>query len=218
MRTILDALDTLAGVLLSPAATMARITERGPVGLALLTAVSVAIVSGLVLVPNPPELVEDIMGLSKGTLTLWTVLPLWVLVFMAVLSLQAVFVHLEATVLKHRGGPTATSPEGPGGTTRGGFRGIFCGLCFAYLPGWLSAPLIMLRALLASERANAAYQVVFPLLCLWVFFLGVTAVRQNYRMSPGRAVAVASVAFLVLVVLPIVLGVVLMTQIMGRGG
>ncbi len=243
LTIVLESLDTLAGVLWAPTATMARITDRRPLGLALLAAMSVAIVSGLVLLPNPPELAEDILGLSKGSLRLWTVLPLWVALFAAVLSLQAALVHLEAAVLGARrrcrtpqgGSDTSqTAPATPGegtggtpgggggtslggfrGTSEGGFRGIFCGLCFAYLPGLLAAPLIMLRALLASARANAAYQVVYPLLALWVFFLGVTAVRQNYRMPPWRAAAVCAVAFVVLVVLPIVLGAIIMTQIMG---
>jgi hypothetical protein len=199
LKSAMESLDTLAGVLLSPSATLARIADRRPIALALLAAISVAVVSALVLVPNPPELVEDILGMSKGTLSLWAILPVWVAIFMGILSLQAAFVHLTAAVLK----------------ARGGFPGIFCGLCFAYLPGLLAAPLIMLRALLASERANAAYQVVFPLLCLWVFFLGVTAVRQNYHLSPWRATAVCSLAFAVLVVAPIAGAMVLMTRIMG---
>jgi hypothetical protein len=199
LSIFLESLDTLAGVLLSPSSTLARITDRKPIALALLAAVSVAIVSGLVLVPNPPELAEDMLGMPKGTLSFWAILPLWVAIFMAILSLQAAFVHLTAAILK------------AGGT----FRGIFCGLCFAYLPGLLAAPLIMLRALLASDRANAAYQVVFPLLCLWVFFLGATAVGQNYRMTAARAAAVCSLAFAVLVVFPIVVAMVLMTQVMG---
>jgi hypothetical protein len=212
LNIFLESLDTLAGVLLSPSSTLARITDRKPIALALLAAVSVAIVSGLVLVPNPPELVEDMLGMPKGTLSFRAILPLWVAVFMAILSLQAAFVHLAASVLKGRDGfarDGACSGDSPGA-----FRGIFCGLCFAYLPGLLAAPLIMLRALFASDRANAAYQVVFPLLCLWVFFLGVTAVRQNYRMTAARAAAVCSLAFAVLVVLPIVGAMVIMTQTM----
>lgn len=217
MRPVLEALDTLAGVLLSPSSALARITQRRPLGLALLTAVLVAVISGLVLVPNPPELLEDILGLEKGTLGLRAVLPLWVVLFMAILLLQAAFIHLEATVLRARAGRRGTTREGLYGTTPGGLRGLFCGLCFAYLPGVFAAPLIMLRALLASERANAAYQVVFPLFCLWVFFLGITAVRQNYRLAPWRAAAVCAVAFAALVVLPIVAGAVVLTQVMGRG-
>ena len=222
LRVALEALDTLSGVLLSPSATMARVTERRPAVLAVITAVSVAIISGLVLVPNPPELAEDILDLKKGTLSLWSVLPLWVILFMAVLALQAAFLHLTASALKARGSPGETSQggscatsHGGCGTSRAGFRGIFCGLCFAYLPGLFSAPLIMLRALLASERVNAAYQVVFPLFCLWVFFLGVTAVRQNYGLPPARAAAVCAFAFAVLVVLPFVAGAVVMTRVMG---
>ena len=215
LRSVTGALDTLSGVLLSPSAAMARITEARPTVGAVAVAASVAIVSGLVLVPSPPELAEDILDLKKGTLSLWSVLPLWVVLFMAVLALQAAFLHLTASALKARGSPGETSRAGFSGTSHRGFRGIFCGLCFAYLPGLFSAPLIALRALLASGRANAAYQVVFPLFCLWVFFLGVTAVRQHYGLPPARAAAACALAFAVLVVFPFVAGTVVLTRVMG---
>ncbi len=257
-RAALEALDTLAGVLLSPSPTLAQASRRRPVALSLLTALSVAVVTGLVLVPSPPELFEDILDLPKGTLTLWSILPLWVALFMAVLSLQAAFVHLAAAALRDRsalqegprdgpGGPfrepcagpredpvnapgepagpregpvnapgePAAPRPGPAPAPRGGLRGIFCGLCLAYLPGLFAAPLIMLRALLASNRANAAYQVAFPLFCLWVFFLGVTAIRHNYSLSPARAAAVGALAFAALVVLPMVAAALIMTRAMG---
>ena len=116
-----------------------------------------------------------------------------------------------STLRESRGRPT----PGPAPAPRGGLRGIFCGLCLAYLPGLFAAPLIMLRALLASNRANAAYQVAFPLFCLWVFFLGVTAIRHNYSLSPARAAAVGALAFAALVVLPMVAAALIMTRAMG---
>ena len=198
MRTILESLDTLSGVLLSPFDTFEQITSNRPVGLALFTALCVAIVTGLVLVPNPPQLAEVIFDRPKGTLTLWATLPVWVALFMAVLCSQAAFVHLTAVILR----------------CKGSYLGILCGLCFAYLPGLLAAPLVMLRAVFSSASANAFYQVIFPLLCLWVFILGIAAVQRAYGMTRLRAVFVCSLALVVLVVLPMVVAVIVMTRVM----
>jgi hypothetical protein len=198
LRIILESLDTLSGVLLSPFGTFERIRDRRPIALALSTATSVAVVSGLVLVPNPPQLAEVMFDLPNGTLSIWATLPIWVGIFLAILSAQAAFVHLMAVILRGKGS----------------YLGILCGLCFAYLPGLLTAPLVMLRAVLSSEGANAFYQVAFPLLCLWVFMLGIAAVQRNYGMTPLKAVFVCSFTLVVLVVLPAVLAVIVMTRVM----
>ena len=197
-RITLQSLDTLSGVLLSPARTFEAITSKKPLALALATAISVAVVSGLVIVPNPPQLVEVMFDIQKGTLSLWAILPLWVCLFMAVLCAQVTFVHVTATILRGKGS----------------YSGILCGLCFAYLPGLLAAPLVMLRAVFSSDRANAFYQVAFPLLCLWIFLLAIAAVQSNYGMTTLRAVSVCSLAFAVLVVSPIVVAVIVMTRVM----
>lgn len=198
LRTILESLDTLSGVFVSPFGTFKEIRDRRPIALALSTATSVAIVSGLVLVPNPPELAEVIFNLPKGTLSLWATLPVWVGIFLAILSVQAAFVHLIAVTLR----------------AKGSYLDILCGLCFAYLPGLLVAPLAMLRAVFSSEGANAFYQVAFPLLCLWVFVLAIIAVQHTYGMTPIKAVALCTIGVVVLVVLPIVIAVIVMTRVM----
>lgn len=198
MRTILKSLDTLSGVLLSPSRTFEQISSTRPVGLALLTAVSVAVVTGLVLVPNPPELAEVMFDQPKGTLSLWAMLPVWVALFMAILCSQASFVHIAAIILR----------------SKGSYLGALCGICFAYVPGLLAAPLVMLRAVFSSAGANAMYQVAFPMLCLWVFILGTTAIQHAYRMTRLKAMLVSTLALIVLVVLPMVVAVVVMTQVM----
>lgn len=198
MRTILESLDTLSGVFASPFGTFKEIRDRRPIALALSTATSVAIVSGLVLVPNPPELAEVIFDLPKGTLGLWATLPVWVGIFLAILSVQAAFVHLMAVTLR----------------AKGSYLDILCGLCFAYLPGLLAAPLAMLRAVFSSEGANTFYQVAFPLLCLWVFVLAIIAVQRTYGMTLIKAVALCTIGVVVLVVLPIVIAVIVMTRVM----
>ncbi|MDM8000427.1 MAG: YIP1 family protein [Dehalococcoidia bacterium] len=198
LKTVLKALDTLSGVVLSPSGTVEQITNTRPIGFALFAAACVGVVTGLVLVPNPPELAEVIFDQPKGTLSLWALLPAWVALFLTVICCQAAFVHFLALLLR----------------CQGTFVGILCGVCFAYIPGLFSAPLVMLRAVFASDNANAFYQVAFPLLCLWVFVLGTMAIRHNYRMKPAKALLVSSVAFFALVVAPIVAAVVIMTAVM----
>jgi hypothetical protein len=117
---------------------------------------------------------------------------------MAVLWAQVTFVHVTATVLRGKGS----------------YSGILCGLCFAYLPGLLAAPLAMLRAVFSSDSANAFYQVAFPLLCLWIFLLAIAAVQRNYGMTTLRAISVCSLALAVLVVSPMAVAVIIMTRAM----
>lgn len=198
MKTVLDYLDTVSGVFLSPSKAFEHISNRKPVALALATAVCVAVVSGLVLVPNPPELAEVMFDRQKGTLSLWATLPVWIGVFLAVLCLQAAFIHLTALVVRSKGSGI----------------GMLCGLCFAYLPGLLAAPLAMLRALFSSNGASAFYQTAFALLCLWVFFLGIAAIRGNYGITTFRAAALGLLAFVALVALPVVVAVLVMTRAM----
>jgi hypothetical protein len=195
---ILEALDIVSGVLVSPAKAFEQIRDKRPIILALIIAVSMALVSGLVILPNPPQLAEVMLRLQNGTLSLSATLPIWVLFFLAILALQAVSVHVIALILRGKGS----------------CLDMFCGLCLAYLPGLLIAPLAALRALLASLAGNTFYEVGFGLLCIWIFLLGVTVVQHNYRMTLPRAVVVCTVALVVLVALPAVIAVVAMTRAM----
>lgn len=198
LRIMLESLDTLSSVLVSPVKAFEDVRSQRPFLLALLAALSMAIVSGLVIAPNPPELARVIFDLEKGSLGLWQVLPVWVCFFIVVVWFQATFVHITAIILKGRGP----------------YTGILCGLCLAYLPGLLAAPLAVLRAVLSSQAANAVYQILFPLLCLWVFVLAIIAVQTNYRITKYRALCVCSIAFGALVISPMVIAVVLMTRAM----
>jgi hypothetical protein len=195
---ILEALDIVSGVLLSPTRAFEKIRDKRPITLALIIAISMALVSGLAILPNPPQLAEVMLSLRKGTLSLSATLPIWILFFLAILSLQAVSVHVIALILKGKGS----------------CLGMFCGLCLAYLPGLLIAPLSALRALLASLTGNTFYQVGFGLLCIWIFLLGLTAVRHNYRMTLPRAIVVCTAALVLLVALPAVVAVLAMTRAM----
>ncbi len=198
LTKILEALDTLSGIMTSPSATFPRIRDNMPLTLALFTAICVALISGLIVVPDPPRLIEVIFSIPQGTLSLSAMLPIWVAFFLAILAVQAAFTHVAAMILK----------------AKGTYAGMICGICFAYTPGLIIAPLAALRAILRSEVGNTLYQTGFALLGIWIFLLGIAAVKYNYRMNPAKAAAICTIAFIVLVILPALLAVVVMTNLM----
>ena len=143
--------------------------------------------AAFVLVPNPPELAEVILRLDKGTLSAVPVFAFWVAFFLLALAIQALVLHLLA--LSVRG-------NGP-------YSGIFTGICFAYFPGLLAAPLVWLRAALDSMTGSILYGGLFALICLWIVALAIFATRHNYGLSTSRAtVAVLTTGFLLVIVPP----------------
>ena len=125
-------------------------------------------------------------------------LPVWVVLFLTILTIQAAFLHVVAAILKGKGS----------------YLSMHCMLCFAYTPGLLIAPLAALRAILSSEVGNTVYQVSFALLCIWIFLLGINAIRLNYQLNFAKAVTLGTVALTVLVVLPAIIAVVVMTNLL----
>jgi len=182
-------LDALWAVLFSPSAALATITARRPLGWALLVAAAVALMAGFVLVPNPPELAEVILNLDKGTLPAAPVFAFWVAFFLLAVAVQALVVHLLARLL--------------GG--KGSYAGLFAGMCFAYFPGLLAAPLAWLRATLDSLAGSVLYSALFTVLCLWIASLAIVATKYNYSLSTARAaIACLGTAFLLVVLPPLV--------------
>ena len=185
-RASLAILDTLWAVVFSPSTAFAAITYRRPLIWALLVAIAVALMGGFVLVPNPPELAEVILGLEKGTLPAAPVFAFWVAFFVLVVALQVLVVHLLALALRGKGS----------------YAGAFSGICFAYFPGLLAAPLAWLRAGLDSLAGNVLYSVVFTILCFWIAALAIVTAKHNYGLSMSRAAVACLFTALLLVVLP----------------
>lgn len=181
-------LDILYQVLASPSKVFGEVSERKPLAWAMLSAVFVSVVFALTLLPNPPELVEEIFGLEKGTLTLVPVVVLWVIIFLVALFIEGGIFHLIATLLRGRGS----------------YLGMVCGLCFAHFPFVFFAPLTLLRALLGST-GNILYPFGSLLLFLWILVLEVTAIRQNYHFSIGRAIATYFIPAILLIIVPLLI-------------
>ena len=180
-------LDLLYQVLASPSKAFWVLSEWRPLGWAILTAIFISVVSALILLPNPPELVEVILDLERRRLSLVSVTPIWVIIFLVALLIQAGFFHMVALLLRGRGS----------------YLGMFCGVCFACFPLVFSAPLALLRALLDSRSGNLLYYVLSLVFFLWILLLYVIAIRQNYDFSLKRSVATCFAPAFVVIVIPL---------------
>jgi hypothetical protein len=179
-------LDILYDVMVSPTTALSRVAERKPWPLAIATAVFIALIFAFVLLPYPPQLADIILGLERGTLPLVPVVFVWVLMFLIILSAQAALFHLLATLFRGKGT----------------YRGMLCGLCFVWLPAFFVAPLALLRVLLDSSSGHILYIVGSFILTLWVLLLYIIAIRQNYRLSPLKAIITGFIPLFIMFVLP----------------
>ncbi|HJX69487.1 MAG TPA: Yip1 family protein [Dehalococcoidia bacterium] len=179
-------LDILYQVLASPSKALREVSKRRPLGWAMLTAIFISVVFALTLLPNPPELVEVIFDLEKGSLDLVPVVFIWVVIFLVALFIGGGIFHLIATLFRGRGS----------------YLGLVCGLCFACFPFVFFAPLTLLRALLGFS-GNILYPIGSLLLFLWILALEITAIRQNYHFSTGRAIATYFIPAILLIIVPL---------------
>src|SRR5918999_1053348 len=103
---------------------------------------------------------------------------------------------------------------------RGGYAGLFTGLAFASIPNIFSVPAQLLPLALGGAGRALAGLVSFGI-GIWVFVLGILAVRENNDFSTGRAVAAVMIPIGVIILLIIVLAVVLVamfaSSMNGRG-
>lgn len=194
LTLIVDTVDTLYGVLVSPASTFAGVVARPGLLRPLLALLPPAVVTAFMMVPNPPQLAEVIFDFEKGTLdsigALWIV---WVGLLMPFMLLaEAVFFHGYARLA--------------GG--RGSFRGMFRGLCFAFFPWTFFAPLGLLRALIDSSTGQTLYYIGSAVLFLWIYGLQILATRENYGLSKKRAAVTSALAVSSISIFPM-LGVVI---------
>ncbi|HJX69556.1 MAG TPA: Yip1 family protein [Dehalococcoidia bacterium] len=181
-------LDILYQVLASPSKAFGGVSERKPLAWAMLTAIFISVVFALTILPNPPELVEVIFDLEKGSLDLIPVVFIWVIIFLVALFIKGGIFHLIATLLRGRGS----------------YLGIVCGLCFAHFPFVFFAPLTLLRALLGFS-GNILYPIGSLIFFLWILVLEIIAIRQNYHFSIGMAIATYFIPAILLIIVPILI-------------
>ena len=186
-EALVGILDMLYQVLASPGAAFGVVSEKRPLGWALITAVLSSVVFTFVFLPNPSQLVEAIFGLERGALNIAPLVLVWLSLFPLVLLLLAGLYHLVAWLLRGRGS----------------YLGMFCGLCFASFPLVFLAPLALIRALMDSDFGQLVYFGGALVVIVWALVLGVTAVRRNYRFLLGRAVATFVIPILLVFVVPV---------------
>jgi len=179
-------LDIIYQVLASPLKAFEEVSRRKPLIWAMIAAVFVAIVVSFTMLPNPPELLEVIFDMEKGSFNLALAIFLWVVMVQIVLFMQGGIFHLIAILL--------------GG--KGNYLGMVCGLCFTCFPFVFFAPLTLLRSILGAN-GNIFYPIGSLVLFLWVFSLGIIAIHQNYRFSLGRAVITYFTPIILLIFIPL---------------
>ncbi|MCX5999598.1 MAG: YIP1 family protein [Chloroflexi bacterium] len=177
-------LDLLYQVLLHPSSAFRSASGKRTLVSALVTAVFTSVVFAFVLMPNPPQLVEAIFGLERGTLGAVPLWLIWLSLFPAGLATYAGLLHLTARVLRGKGT----------------YVGMFCKLCLATFPLVLAASLALIRALMDSATGYVIYYAGFSVLAVWLAGLCAIAVRENYSLGVVRAV-VTSVAGVCVVLL-----------------
>ncbi|TET87653.1 MAG: YIP1 family protein [Dehalococcoidia bacterium] len=180
-------LDLLYQVMASPSKAFWVVREKRPLGWAILTAIFISVVFALILLPNPPQLVEVILSLERGKLSLASVIPIWVIIFLVALLIQAGFFHMVALLLRGRGS----------------YLGMLCGVCFACFPLVFSAPLALLRVLLDSLSGHLLYYILSLIFFLWILLLYVIAIRQNYDFPLKKAVVTCFTPALVVIIIPL---------------
>lgn len=153
--------DLLYGVLASPAKTLRQISERHPLGWAILIVILISPLGAITL--EQPEFLK----LGRGSLIL-----LYMSLSAIMWPIWAGLMHLMARLLRGQGD----------------YLGLLCALGFAGLPRIFVAPLALLGRLLGifgtllELLGNLA-------LGVWMLVLGVLAVRETHGLSTGRAVA-----------------------------
>ena len=181
-----ELLDILYGVALSPSRTFQAVSRRKPWLWSIVTAAFIALIFAFVLLPYPSQLAGVILQMGRGALPLAPVLPVWMLIFFIILSVQTAMFHLLARLLKGKGT----------------CAGMLCSLCFVWMPAFLVAPLALLRAVLDSYAGHVLYIVGSSILCFWVVWLYFMAVRQNYQLSPTRAAITCFIPLFLMFALP----------------
>jgi len=184
---MLVVLDILYLVLASPSYAFQVVSEKRPLGWGVATAFFSSVVFAFVLLPYPPRLVEAIFDLDRGTLDYTPLVLVWLSVFPLILMIQAGLLHLIAFAIRGKGS----------------YLTMFCGLCFASFPLVFFAPLALLRAIIDSPSGQVIYYIGSSALFVWIIWLYVIAVRQNYRFRLGKALTACLVPFFLLILAPL---------------
>ena len=182
----MEILDILYEVLASPSHGFRRVTQSRPLAGAIGVAVLASLVIALSLLPNPPQLIEVIFSLERGRVSIVPAIFSVISGFLVGLLLAGGIFHGMAKLLQGQGS----------------YLGIFCGLCFAFFPAVIFAPLKLLEALFGFP-GQILFLVGALALFVWIVVLEILAIRHNYNFSSRRAIATLFIPIIVLGIIPV---------------
>ena len=195
-------LETSVSMVSRPVPTLRRLTSSPKVGWAVVVTLVIALASSVITAVQPETTLAPQLPSQPGFRTeemvetlgvVFAILgPLFALGFMAIWT--AILLGTSRLL---------------GG--RGGYAGLFTGLAFASIPNIFSVPAQLLPLALGGAGRALAGLVSFGI-GIWVFVLGILAVRENNDFSTGRAVAAVMIPIGVIILLIIVLAVVLVAM------
>jgi hypothetical protein len=195
-------LETAVSVVTRPVPTLRRLTSDPKVAWAIVVTVVIALASAVLTVLQPettatPEIPAQ-PGFPTENFTRTLGVAMVILGPLFALGSLAIWTAILLGTSRLLGG-------------RGGYAGLFSGLAFAAVPNILSVPFQLLPVGLGAVGGILAGLVGLGI-GIWVFILGVLAVRENNDFSTGRALAAVLIPVGVLLLIGIVIAVVVVAM------
>lgn len=169
---VMDFGDAVVGIVVAPRTTLAYVCRERKIAWGVWLLVFFTVAGALVaLVALPPELERLFPNLGRQFRVIYALLTL----------LLVPAIHLSTVLAYHI---VARWFRG-----RGSFGGFFAGYMIAGVPGVL---ILLLQVLLAVVRQSGSIVAALAMsgVALWIAALDFFAIKANYNLTTGRAVAV----------------------------
>jgi hypothetical protein len=195
-------LETSVSVVSRPVPTLGRLTSSPKVGWAVVVTLVIAVASSIITAVQPETTVAPQLPSQPGFRTEGMVETLGVVFAILgplfALGFLAVWTAILLGTSRLLGG-------------RGGYAGLFTGLAFAGVPNVFSVPAQLLPLALGTAGGVLAGLVSFGI-GIWVFVLGILAVRENNDFTTGRALAAVLIPIGVLILVGLIFAVVVIAM------
>jgi hypothetical protein len=191
-------LETAVSVVTRPVPTLRRLTSDPKVSWGIIVTVVIALATAVLTAVQPetsaPQEIPSQPGFPTENFMRTLGVALVILGPLFSLGSLAVWTAILLGTSRLLGG-------------RGGYAGLFTGLAFAAVPNILAVPFQLLPLALGAAGGILAGFVGLGI-GIWVFILGVLAVRENNDFSTGRALAAVLIPVGVLLLIGIIFAVV----------
>ena len=181
--------DSLYQILVSPSEGLKEVTEGRHILWSVIISVFIAIVFALTIIANPSDFTRVIFQLEKESVAFVPAVILWVVIFLIAILLSAGAYHLVARLFRGQGS----------------YIGMACGLSFSVFPLVFFAPLNLVRALLGFAGI-VIYDILAIAVFFWVLVLIVMTIKNNYKLTAGKAIAVYIIPAAAVVIILLVAG------------